>query len=736
MRNLVTLLVLWTASTLNISAQEIISPAIKTTSTFAIIVDNETFQAAKSEILAYKNSIEKDGLGTYVISHSWSKPEEIRNILKELYNQKKSPIEGTVLIGKIPVPMIREAQYLTSTFKMNEAIRWDRSSVPSDRYYDDFDLEFDFLRQDEGTDLFYYKIKPESAQHIEMDIYSARIKPPYSKENDNTIEQIKTYLAKVVEEKKNVGVLDQMIVSTAHGYNSNSTISWAGEITALRTTFPKLFQPGNSIKFLNYRNADFLKKNLLSELKRDELDLAFMTGHGTATLQLLNGYPDASSPQPSMENVGRYIRSKMRNALESKRDTTKVKEGFQSTLGLNNKWFNDAFSAEKILEDSLFNDNLDLQIRDLENINARIAYINSCLTGSFQLTDYLAAHYPFSGGKNILAFANSVGVLQDLYNIQLLGILQHGVRAGHLLKKTAYLETHIFGDPTYHFKADNSDKYNLLFGSKNAKAKDWKKMLNQEDADLQAYALTELFKVLDAETFSKQLVKLLKESPYESVRTQSYLLLRSYQNQYFREAIQLALNDNYEYLRRKAIYDINELGDDEWIPATITTYIANQEARRILYKTDWTLQFLNHDVALREVEIQIKNNTSLVNSDELYDKLVQKLSYEKTKTEKNREAMFKANATDKELMAELRTLRAYRYHLLVPSAITIALDTTKSDEVRITALEVLSWFGMSYQKTKITETCHILLKDNVSETLKAQSKKTINVLNETSKRPF
>ena len=34
-----------------------------------------------------------------------------------------------------------------------------RSSVPSDRFYDDFDLKFDFLKQDSLNPLmFYYKM--------------------------------------------------------------------------------------------------------------------------------------------------------------------------------------------------------------------------------------------------------------------------------------------------------------------------------------------------------------------------------------------------------------------------------------------------------------------------------------------------------------------------------------------------------------------------------------------------
>lgn len=382
-------------------AQVYLKPTVSTPTSFVIIVDDNTFSKAEKELLAYKKSVEDDGIGTYIIYHNWNSPTEIRNILKKLYTEVQQPLEGAVFVGDIPIPMLREAQYLTSAFKMSETIGWERSSVPSDRYYDDFDLEFEYLKQDEDASrslYHYYRIKPESKHYIEMDIYSGRIKPPIEGGDDDGMQQIRQYLRKLVQVKKEKHTLDNMIVSTGHGYNSNSIVSLASEVAAIRSSFSGLFTPGKSIRFLNYRNSDFLKNNLLNELKKDELDFAFLTGHGTASLQLLNGYPDASSPQPSMQNVARYIRSKMRNAQESGRDLEKVKSDFQSSLGLNGKWFEDAFSEESIESDSVFDETLNINSRDISDIQARVVYLNSCLTGSFHLTDYLAGHYPFSGG--------------------------------------------------------------------------------------------------------------------------------------------------------------------------------------------------------------------------------------------------------------------------------------------------------------------------------------------------
>lgn len=39
------------------------------------------------------------------------------------------------LIGDVPVALVRNAQHMTTAFKMNEkAFPWDQSSVPTDRF--------------------------------------------------------------------------------------------------------------------------------------------------------------------------------------------------------------------------------------------------------------------------------------------------------------------------------------------------------------------------------------------------------------------------------------------------------------------------------------------------------------------------------------------------------------------------------------------------------------------------
>ncbi len=710
-------------------AQLIEKPFKKTRSSFAIVVDNVTYELARDEIKAYKQVLESDGLGTYIIYDNWISPDKIRATLQQLYLNKTSPLEGAVFIGNIPIPMLRDAQFLTSAFKMNQKIRWDKSSVASDRFYDDFDLKFDYLKQDTGRNkelYHYYSLKAESPQFIDMDIYSARIKPPV-KEGENMVSKIKEYLNKLVILKQQSYKLDDMVVSYGHGYNSNAVNSVLGESQSLKSQFPHLFKPGGSIKFLNFRSANFMKYNLLTELKREGVDFAYMTGHGTASLQLLNGYPNVSNPQPSMENVARYLRSKMRDAKESKRDLTKVQADFQKSLGVSDKWFQEAFEPKSIEADSIYNDKLDMQISDVNNakIQAKLVYLNSCLTGSFHLDDYIAGYYPFSNNQTIAAIANSVGVLQDLWPLEMLGLLNSGYRIGNWLKHTAYLETHILGDPTFSFASFRAKELNeATFFNKSAVY--WKNLLKENDADLQSLALEKLTRILPEKIVSPILKEYYFNSSYESTRMEAFQLLSQFENKEYLEVLHAAKYDPYEYIRRRATYDLTDLGSEDFIKDLIQFYVSDPHSERIAYRVRWALQFMNPEQAHKEVNDLIRNNPAISYGRDLADKLDKEIANYGRTTQALVKALNDSSLSEKERLSELNTLRLYRHHAVVPDVIKIAKNKVNSESLRITALEVLGWFTLSYQRNNIVNGCDEILQSEASSLIKKEALKTKN----------
>ncbi|WP_295119710.1 hypothetical protein [uncultured Chitinophaga sp.] len=715
------------AFTIATKAQQVQPPSVKSKTSFAIVVDEETYRQAKQEIDAYRMSVEQSGLGTYIVSGNWASPAELRKLLKELYSRSQ-PIEGAVLVGDIPIAMVRDAQYLTSTFKMNQKINWQRSSVPSDRFYDDFHLEFDFIKQDSARkDYFYYSISPDGAQQIRMNIYTARIKPPVVA-SKTKYELIREYLVKVVKEKKEKNRIDDVFISTAHGYNSESFNSQSGELLAFRNQFPDLFLPGRQVKIFSFQNDPFLKFSLLSALKQPQTDIAIMHGHGDTDIQLINGYPYVSAVAPSIENVTRYLRSKIQAAKEDGKDIQAAKESYVKWLGVPMAWMDNALDREQIIKDSIFNRNLDIHIDDIQATkpNARFVMMDNCLTGSFHLDEYIAGYYPFSGGRNIVAIANSIGVLQDLWPDQLLGILQHGARVGNWFKHVAYLETHIMGDPTFAFQGGNGPDVNAAITVKQSVAY-WKNMLNRPDADLRALALIYLGEQLKVAAYSAILKNAYFTSPYETTRMQAFVLLERLDNEDYRSVVKAATADPYEFIRRRALYEIVENGSTEFVAPTISMIVNDYHSERIAFKIRGALTFLDANESLKEIHKQV-NDSTMVHFETTRTDLEKSIRASEKKVNAMIDTILDKSRSDRSRLFEITTMRAYRYHQTIPALVTVVKDDKNTAAVRIAALEALSWFPKSWRKQEIIALCREIDNSNAYSTeLKKQAHKNLRI---------
>ena len=299
-----------------LTAQTIIKPSIKTKTTFAIVTDSKSYEQAKNEIEAYRTSVENEGLGTYLLIDDWKSPQPIRELLIRLHEDKKAPLEGCVFVGDIPIPMLRDTQHLCSAFKMNPSMPWHRSSVPSDRYYDDFDLKFDYLKQDSiYTDYHYLSLRADGSQYLSPDIYSGRIRPLRAEGMDK-YQLLRDYLKKIVAEKQQNNVLDQLTMARGHGYNSEDPLAWSGEQLALREQFPQLFLPGNKVKFYDFVFQFPTKLLYLNEIQREDLDVMLFHHHGGTDAQYINGYQVPTNVLANIESIKLYIRSKVPGRAE------------------------------------------------------------------------------------------------------------------------------------------------------------------------------------------------------------------------------------------------------------------------------------------------------------------------------------------------------------------------------------------------------------------------------------
>ncbi|MBQ9077279.1 MAG: HEAT repeat domain-containing protein [Muribaculaceae bacterium] len=687
-----------------VEAQTIIDPSVKSKTTFAIVVDETSYKEAKSEIEAYRGSVESEGLGTYIIVDDWESPTPIREILKKLHADKKSPLEGCVLIGDVPIAMIRDAQHLCSAFKMRQTrYPWHRSSVPSDRYYDDFGLEFDYLKQDSlRTSYHYYSLTKDSRQYISPDIYSGRIRP-LELDGVNRYAMLRDFLRKIVSDKKEntENPFDKLSVARGHGYNSEDMVAWSGEHLALREQLPQLFNPGGTVKFYDF-GFSFPAKNLyLNEVQQKDLDVMLFHHHGGVDAQYLNGYKSANSVQDNIENIKLYVRSKV-PSMAKKKGREEAVDYYAKTLDIPRSWCEEAFDSVKIAGDSVFNYHLDVHTDDVRNIvpNARFIVFDACFNGSFHQKDNLSGSYIFSRGKTVATQANSVNTIQDKWPDEFLGLLAAGMRVGHFNRLNCFLETHIIGDPTMRFantSGETKDINELLV----LKARDvsfWKKQLEHPMPDMRALALRQLSNADYA-----GLPELLQETYFGSgsyvVRLEAMRLLALNYPLQSVMVLKAALNDSYELVRRFAGEYVERNGAEELMPDWVNGYLQRHHEKRFRFKLVAGIDAFDYEKTKAEVYRQAAKY-DLYNRD-VIEKLVNQIDNSAKSAVSDMEIINDPKSKSSWIYTEISRYRNHPVKKGVGMLVDFVKDDSRPMELRIVAAETLGWYTMYHDKSGI-----------------------------------
>jgi len=690
--------------------QEIKPGKISATS-FAIIVDAATYNHCKEAIHNYKNSVEADGLSTYILVNDWKNPDEIKKEILRLYNQKPM-LEGVVFVGDIPIPMIRNAQHMTSAFKLDEEkYPWFRSSVPSDRFYDDFDLKFQYLKQDSVHKLsFYYSLLPESPQRIERDIYSARIKP--SGVDIKKYEIINSYLNRIAAIKKEKNIIDNALVFLGHGYISNALTAWADEKMSLQEQFPELFIPGGRLKDLFHEMNREMKEILISEVQQDGLDIALFHAHGDTDMQLLVSYPIAQNIDENIESVKLYLRSKLRTAKSRKQSVEKTKEYFMKEFNVPETFFDGTFNDSSIAADSILSYKLDMYLNDIREMKpqAKFVMFDECFNGSFHLDEYVAGEYVFGNGNVVVGEGNSVNCLQDKWADEFLGWLNQGVRIGLRHREINLLESHLIGDPTFHFTSKNTIDLNKMLTLERNNAAQWRKLLTNEDQIIRETAVRMLYRILKNK-FENELVAIYQKDKSFNVRLHALKCLAEINGEGFRNILLTSINDPFEFIRRKSAEWMGEVGDVKYLPA-LTKQVFTDESERVVFNGKSALGFIGINESVGSVKnylsklrtsdykTQLENNyiPSLErNKSWVFDEIIPTIKNDTLKLSKR--------------IQEVKTFRNYKFRDAIPFLNELLLDGNQPDSLRAATVEALGWFSFSIEKKAIVTAIEKVIDD-------------------------
>lgn len=702
---------------------------------FAIVVDEATYKATLPSIERYRDAVERDGLATYVIHSDWASPDEVRQAIINL-GEKQPSLEGFVLVGDVPVAMVRNAQHNTSAFKMDEdGFPWIESSVPTDRFYDVPQMQFRFLKQDEEhPHLFYYELTEESPQWVVPKWYSARIRYPKELGGD-AHKSIAAFLDKAAAAKDAMkkDQLDHVVAFNGHGYNSDCLIAWMDEEKAYREYFPKAFEKATGFKHWNFRMDPKMKYKLFEELQRPEIDIFMFHEHGGPTTQYINGSGESTSETTRLENIRKTLYRTIKRTM-AKKGTPKeeIIASLCEEYGLTPEFFSDFDNPEFWRKDSIEATEINIASVELHNriTNPRMVMFNACYNGSFHEDDYIAGDYLFNNGNTVVTQGNTRNVLQDRWTLEMLGMLSHGMRVGQYNRMVATLEGHLQGDPTVRFAPLEANTLAADITLRKNDVAYWRSLLNSPYADVQSLAMRMIADNDYDGKFSPELLNIYRTSPFNTVRMEAVKLLRRYNNADFLEAVRLGVNDPYELVARLTADYAGNIGDKSLLPAMLESYINGSERQRVHRSLGSSFILFDLDDVVAAVnDYYAGPGANRYNAAQEKADMMEWIEAMRERVVETNNAIVDKDKKERSRIMQIRTVRNNPYHPYLDNYFAVIADNNNPESVRVNMAEALGWFVNSIRRGDIIDFCQKTMNQpNVPEKVRAELQQTINRL--------
>ena len=485
---------------------------------FAVVIDPDSYDQARTEIDTYLNVVESRGLYPILVIDRWGIPDSIRAELIRLHESKEHPIEGCVLIGDIPVPMVRDAQHMASAFKMDQdSYPRIETHIPTDRFYDSFDLKFDYIDQDSAR-WFYYSLRADCEQQLHPDIYSARI-TPRDNERGGKYEKLRRYMQRVNQADMARNELDHVLMYGGDGNLSGSFAARTDAKMEFYEQFPWMRDQQLSVTYMDYTRDRYVKTRLTNELQNPLTDYALLSHHGDPTIQYLSGTRDP------------------RDIL-----ITKEFAGFHPQTPL--------------------------------------VSLDACYNGSFHLDDNIQESYLFGQDNGtLLVLANSVNAIQDKWVNRYSGLLGLGMRAGYMADFSTFIEFHLFGDPTYAFLPSANPGFDINDAILNADDRFWKKQLDNPFPAVQVLSVHMLS--LNGSQWSDAIMERFLSSTSAIVRLSCLMELSSFRDENFRRCCIMSLHDEHEMTQRFAVLLAGQNGHPDFVEPISALRLENNLSERV-----------------------------------------------------------------------------------------------------------------------------------------------------------
>ena len=698
-------------------------------STVAVVVDEQTYAAIGATIDKYVEAISLPDRQCVLVVDKWQHPDSIRAELYGMYCN--DALEGAVLVGEIPIAMVRDAQHMATAFKRSQEDDWLISSIPSDRFYDDFDLKFDYLKQDSVKSVaHYYTLRADSPQQISSDIYSARIKAPA---DGNEHKVIEAYLLKAIEAHKNPERMNKVLHFGGHGYNSESLQARIDEAIGFKEQFPFLNGYDGELSYIDFNRDYLVKERIMNAVADEDVDYAILHHHGLPYQQLLQGVPKSNSLDTWKSLSCNNLRTKVRNAVEEGTSPQAAIAKMVKRYDVPASWMAGWNDPKLIEKDSIFDADKNIMLEDLYNYKsgARVLVLDACYNGAFIEDDFIAARYIFNEGTTMVVRANSVNTLQDIWTVELSGLLNLGVCVGDVYKGQLAIEQHLFGDPTFAFAPQSEvlggyDIARDIVFKKNDVGY-WRGILENSSKDIAPELRTLAVKMLhkNGAISSKELLELAKSSPYHNVRMEAFVTNREIADENFTEALKIALEDSYEIVRRIAMGTAPKNGNPELIPYVAKAIVDPAEGKRVDMQADFALPDFDAQLMIAALDSLRKDHVGWF-TDEKFEKICKDIRYDaESKSEEYANMLNgKYSAAKKAFYIEIERNKSN------VNALGVLYDmiANGTESEKVLAAEILGWYVYSYQKPQILAKVKEFYENASDGAVKNELLKTINRL--------
>ena len=702
---------------------------------FAIVIDQQSYKEARTEIDGYMKTVSNRGLHPILVIDRWGVPDSIRAELKRLYCANSHPIEGCVFIGDIPIAKVRDAQFLTSAFKMDQGGRNAMADycVSTDRFYDTFDLEWDFIsRDEERPEYFYYSLRNDCPQRLRPTIYSARIFPRTNPRGDK-YEKLRRYMKRVNEADLHNNPIDNVLSFGGHGNVSDSWEARMDEKIEMYEQMPWMRRQQKGIMYIDFRHDDFIKERLTTQLQIPELDYAVLHHHGSEEEQLLSGYPVTSSLPVSIDIARRYAHSQARSYLKRGYTMNETRLSIEKYLRspIPEQWLREAEDPEVIAEDEAFSYAQDLHVAEFATYRpqARMVSLDACYNGSFHEDESIQEAYLFGPDNGtLIVIANTVNSIQDRWINRYLGMAGLGMRVGYFTVFNNTLENHLFGDPTFCFTPAADPGFDVNEAVKDYSERFWLKQLDNRYPAVQVLACHMLMQRADGDHASV-LADKFRKSDYGMVRLACLIELAQERSSELTECIRLGLDDGNEMTQRFAVLYAADCGDESLTETLVRLYCENTLPDRVRFDLGSTFRSFDSLQVIKAFDKVFPQFTCYNNKDSVAGVIRRNLISSTTSMTRDfHEEILSDAQTEKSRISNIRSLRNYPVHSHVPVLLDY-LSEPRETAIQEAMWEALGWFELSYQKHLIADKARSVMDDDrFDKSVRYQARRTYNRL--------